>query len=69
MIVSHEWEGCPYIVHINPLLITNGKPVPFDMIALKKQWETNMELVSKYLDCRVSAEFIKFTHNCFETVL
>lgn len=53
--MNHQWEGCPYIIHINPLRVTEGKPVPYDAIALKKQWETNMELVSKYLDCRVSA--------------
>ncbi|KAH1018382.1 ciliogenesis-associated TTC17-interacting protein isoform X1 [Dendroctonus ponderosae] len=57
MIVSQEWEGCPYIIHINPLFVTKGKPVPYDCVALKKVWETNMEMVSKYLDCKVEAEF------------
>ncbi|CAG9772739.1 unnamed protein product [Ceutorhynchus assimilis] len=57
MIISQEWEGCPYIVHINPEFVTYGKPIPYDYIALKKVWETNMELVSKYLDCKVEAEF------------
>lgn len=53
MIVSQEWEGCPYIFHINPEMVTEGRPVAYDYIALKNVWETNMELVSKYLDCKV----------------
>ncbi|KAL1502553.1 hypothetical protein ABEB36_007678 [Hypothenemus hampei] len=62
MIISHEWEGCPYIMHINPLVAITGKPVPYDFIALKRDWETNMEIMSKYLDCKVEAEFNMSTY-------
>ncbi|XP_050315517.1 ciliogenesis-associated TTC17-interacting protein-like [Anthonomus grandis grandis] len=56
LIISQEWEGCPYIIHINPLQITQGRPVPYDYLALKKMWESNMELLSKFMDCKSEAE-------------
>ncbi|XP_076256135.1 ciliogenesis-associated TTC17-interacting protein [Rhynchophorus ferrugineus] len=56
MIVSHEWEGCPYIFHINPIMVTTGKPIPFDAVYMRKAWEADIELVSKYLDCKAEAE-------------
>ncbi|XP_030754786.1 ciliogenesis-associated TTC17-interacting protein-like [Sitophilus oryzae] len=56
MIVSQEWEGCSYIIHINPLIATVGKPVPYDQVELVKSWHTDMQLLSKYLDCKAEAE-------------
>lgn len=40
--VKHEWEGCDYIIHMNPISNISGN--------LSSSWENDIELLSRYLD-------------------
>ncbi|CAH1982201.1 unnamed protein product [Acanthoscelides obtectus] len=61
-IISQEWEGCPYILNLNPLLfMEDGKPKPYERLILEKTWSNDMELLSKYLDYKVN--IFKFYFN------
>ncbi|KAJ8939320.1 hypothetical protein NQ314_011178 [Rhamnusium bicolor] len=56
-IVTQEWEGCDYILNMNPLqFIQSGAPSSYDRLVLPKTWEHDMQLMSKYLDCKTAAE-------------
>ncbi|KAG5873451.1 hypothetical protein JTB14_007218 [Gonioctena quinquepunctata] len=55
-IVTQEWEGCNYILDVNPLQILSKGKFPYDKFILEKTWMEDMELLSKYLDCKTEAE-------------
>lgn len=40
--VKHEWEGCNYIIHLNPITDVSAN--------LSTSWENDIELLSRYLD-------------------
>ncbi|KAI4454814.1 riia domain-containing protein 1 [Holotrichia oblita] len=56
-IVNQIWEGTNYLLQINPLLdVDNYKIVGNEEILLKHAWESDMQLMSKYLDEKVANE-------------
>ncbi|CAH1118464.1 unnamed protein product [Phaedon cochleariae] len=63
-IISQEWEGCNFILNINPVqYVDDGKPCPYDRLILEKTWIDDMELLSKYLDCKTEAELKMKTYS------
>lgn len=56
-IVTQEWDGCSYIININPLqFVSRGKPSPYDRKGLENTWYDDMQLFFKYLDYKTEAE-------------
>nr|CAI5856961.1 unnamed protein product [Callosobruchus analis] len=68
-IISQEWEGCPYVLDLNPLLfMEDGKPKPYERLMLEKTWSDDMELLSRYLDYKVNISIRKFWTLSFRRV-
>ncbi|XP_056634580.1 uncharacterized protein LOC130443780 [Diorhabda sublineata] len=60
-IVTQEWDGCNYIININPLqFVSIGKPSPYDRKGLENTWYDDLQLFFKYLDYKV---FFYFNHS------
>ncbi|KAJ8956315.1 hypothetical protein NQ318_015053 [Aromia moschata] len=55
-IITQEWEGCNYILNLNPLQYVSEPPSSCDRLVLEKTWTDDMQLMSKYLDCKTKAE-------------
>nr|XP_023028854.1 ciliogenesis-associated TTC17-interacting protein-like [Leptinotarsa decemlineata] len=62
-IVTQEWEGCNYILNLNPLLILNkGEDYAYDKFISEKTWMNDMELLSSYLDYKTEAKLKMSTY-------
>ncbi|KAJ8982230.1 hypothetical protein NQ317_013532 [Molorchus minor] len=55
-LIMQEWEGCNYILNINPLANVCQPPSSCDRLVLEKTWQDDMQLMSQYLDCKTKAE-------------
>ncbi|XP_072382624.1 ciliogenesis-associated TTC17-interacting protein isoform X2 [Diabrotica undecimpunctata] len=56
-IVTQEWDGCRYILNMNPLqFVGTGKPTLYDRKSLENTWYDDLELFSKYMDTKTEAE-------------
>ncbi|XP_018576523.1 ciliogenesis-associated TTC17-interacting protein [Anoplophora glabripennis] len=56
-IITQEWEGCNYILNMNPLqYVGEEEPPSYDRLVMSKIWMDDMQLMSKYLDCKTTAE-------------
>ncbi|GJQ85394.1 hypothetical protein Trydic_g10168 [Trypoxylus dichotomus] len=56
-IVCQKWEGSNYVLQINPLLeIDNYKIARNEQLLLKHSWESDMQLMSKFLDEKIANE-------------
>lgn len=53
-LVRHTWQGCPYVVHVNPLqdIAQLLGSVPIVYSTIDERWRENVELWEQYLEMR-----------------